>query len=139
MDKEPSFGNANYWVCFYCKNLRVFGSQSGRFDDGDDYGCSLESDSEGKYPSLIRFESENHDLSLLQEGCGDFLSSGLPAHPVVHREMVKINPLAGTIPIDLNTTEGGFEFSAKVRKHLNPEQVHEDKSLVYRVNTFMKH
>ncbi len=140
MNEEPHFGNGNYDVCFYCKNLRVFESLSRRSDECEsDYGCNLEKDPNGKYPSLIRFEQRSDDLSLLQKGCGDFLSSGLPVHPIVRKEIVEINLLTKGIPVDPNAIENSFEFDDKIKRYLDPEQVHEGKDLVYRVNTFQKH
>ena len=133
MDGEPHFGNGPYWVCFYCKSLRIFEAESARFDDNDEYACNLQRDSDGRYPSVSRFEQRSDDLTLLQKGCGKFESSGLPIHPTILDEISDVNPLTKNIPVDSNATEDGFEFDAKVKQHLPKEQIQKGKDLVYRV------
>jgi len=131
MDKIPSFGNGNYYVCLYCKNLMIFQSLNGRFDDLDENGCVLEKDSNNKYPNLDRYEKRTDDLSLIEKGCNNFVSSGLPAHPVVLEELIKINPLTKNIPLNIDATEEGFEFVDKIKLYISKEQIVRGKDLVY--------
>jgi hypothetical protein len=131
MGEKISFDIINYYPCLYCKNLVIFKSTSSRFDDLDEYGCKLDKEVNGKYPELHRYEKSTDDFSLIEKGCNKFISSGLPAHPIVLKEMVKINPLTNNIPSDKNATETGFDLWDKIEKYTMKKQIITGKDLVY--------
>ncbi|MBI2208064.1 hypothetical protein HYU50_01060 [Candidatus Woesearchaeota archaeon] len=121
MSKKPSFTNVNYSVCMYCSNLMIFDPRVARTNTDSTYGCKIEKDGEGKYQTLVRFEKPEDELSVLEKGCNNFKSSGLPAHPRVLKELLEINPRTKSIPSDTNTTETSWDFGAKVKKYTPKE------------------
>jgi len=128
--QKPSFSNGNYYICLYCKNLMVF-LDSGGMGSSDTYACKLQKDENGKYPNLARFEDRNDELTILQKGSADFESSGLPAHPIVLRELIKINPRTRSIPSDETSVEELYDFEDKVKRYLPKEQIVRGLDKVY--------
>lgn len=121
MSETTSFTNVNYSVCMYCSNLMIFDPKIPSISYDCDYGCKLMRDSLGRYADLSRYEKRGDLLFVIEKGCGNFESSGLPAHPVVLEELIQINPRTESIPSDENATETSWNFGAKVRKY-TPEE-----------------
>jgi hypothetical protein len=115
ISKKPSFTNTNFSVCMYCSNIVVFSSRLDYY-----HGCKIRRDNEGKYANIDKCE-EGRTFSILEKGCNDFKSSGLPAYPKVLKELIKINPLTRGIPADKSAIETSWDFAEKLRDYLPPE------------------
>jgi hypothetical protein len=134
MREDPHFGNGNYYICHYCKNYMIFPVQGFRFGISDEFGCKLEKESDGRFPSIVRPAHTADNLFVIQRGCDNFESSGLPAHPIVLEELVKINIKTISIPSDPFAIEDGYAFTDKIRKYLPKEQIIPNLQLVRQVD-----
>jgi len=98
----PTFTGINYYVCCYCNHIHNYDSGHG----GLVSKCHLDK-------NLIR-----------HEGCENFSPSGVPAHPKVWGELVKMNTRASIIPQSINATETSFELIDIIKKYLEkPDEV----------------
>ena len=88
----PTFTGINYYVCCYCKYIHNYDTGHG----GLVSKCALDK-------KLIR-----------HEGCRKFIPSGLPAHPKVWGELVKLNHITSIIPQNINATETSYELIDKI-------------------------
>ena len=105
--KKFSPDNGNFYICFYCANLVRGETRNSK--EYDLYGCEKRKNGKGRYIQLG---------NTLQEGSEDFTPSGLPAHPRVLKELVRINPKCSSILSDSNATESGYDFDDKVKKYM---------------------
>jgi len=120
MSKKPHFGNNVYSPCAYCQDyVRFESSQFGHDSDG----CKIRRNKKGEYANIGYTPSLLGETNLSQTGCRDFISSGLPAHPTVLEEFVRINSALGSIPADENATEDLWDFYEKIKKYLSKDNI----------------
>lgn len=108
---EP--GNVNYLICKYCKNQRIIHLYN---PDDNLYACAVNTAKDGRLRAIMIGQNDPLDSFV---GCEKFVSSGLPAHPVVLEKLIEVNSECVSIPQDLNATETSFKFSHKADRFLH--------------------
>lgn len=121
--ERPSFTFINYSLCNYCTHL-----VRAEHRDGYDLGCELIQNRERQYARVTpsdweveKIKEDGGDAINSEKGCDRFCASGLPAYPDIKRMLVKKNPLAESIPEDINATETSFNFAEKIDRYPHRE------------------
>lgn len=115
--ESPYFTNANFEVCNYCKNIALGARERG---DGWNYGCGKSLQKDGACEQLSPFLDFGGPINPYY-GCESFEPSGLPAHPSVHKKLIRANPLAKNIPVDEKALETSWDFGIKMTKYPHVE------------------
>ena len=110
--ETPDFWNSVYVPFKYCQDFIKF--NNARFGE-EDYGCKNRTNINREYSRITGI--------LFEKGCDSFISSGLPAHPLVLEIISKLNPKLTTIPSNVNAIENGWDFEDKIIKYIPKENI----------------